>query len=125
MKADNASISDRTALISKSDQKMALEGRRIDQTASINISLCHEDPVMFEVASRWGRTDLSAWIDPIVVHESVGGLSLGFQQEQQDPVGQPASSVMSGSRSSALKRPRGRPKKSNIPSVRTPQASPV
>ena len=38
---------------------------------------------------------------------------------------QPVSSVVSGSRSSVLKRPRGRPKKSNLPSVCTPQASPV
>ena len=80
------------------------------------------DPLVADIVNRVIFGDVCDWFNPIVVDEAHRWLIVRDHHAQQS---RPGLTDAPTSTSSHLRRSRGRPKKSNPPSVCTPKPSPV
>ena len=99
-------------------EKLSELGGRISIKTSEPEQNHFEDPLLTDLTNRMGRSVLDDRFDPFVLDEVSGW------QAETPQLSQHAASVMSVTRDSHLKRPRGRPKKANPTLECTPQTSP-
>ena len=102
----------------RADHRMVVLGSSNKHLGTDGESSNLEFPLLADIASRTVGLKRNDWLDPIVVNETSGLLTTKVQQSQKKLPHVP--NMDAASTGGHLRRPRGRPKKSNQTSVCTP-----